>query len=90
MRRFVQLIGIYPPGTVVRLDTGELAVVLEAYAPDPHRPHVRIIRDRDGMATDRSQELSLWAAKEGEPQAVVAPVDPGSIGIDPLTLLERT
>jgi putative nucleotidyltransferase with HDIG domain len=90
VRRFVQLIGIYPPGTVVRLDTGELAVVLEAYAPDPHRPHVRIIRDRDGMATDRSQELSLWAAKEGEPQAVVAPVDPVSIGIDPLTLLEST
>ena len=90
VRRFVQLIGIYPPGTIVRLDTGELAVVLEAYAPDPHRPHVRIIRNRDGAPAERSAELSLWAAREGEPQAVVAPVDPASIGVDPLTLLEQT
>jgi putative nucleotidyltransferase with HDIG domain len=90
VRRFVQLIGIYPPGTLVRLDTGELAVVLEAYAPDPHRPHVRIIQNRDGTSAERSPELSLWAAQEGEPQAVVAPVDPASIDVDPLTLLEQT
>ncbi len=38
VRRFVQLIGIYPPGTLVRLNTGEVAVVVRPYAPDPHRP----------------------------------------------------
>ena len=29
VRRFVQLIGIYPPGNLVRLDTQEIAVVLQ-------------------------------------------------------------
>ena len=32
VRRFVQLIGIYPAGNLVQLDTGEVAVVVEAYA----------------------------------------------------------
>ena len=48
VRRFVQLIGIYPAGTLVRLNTGEVAVVLKVYAPDPYRPHVRVLIDRDG------------------------------------------
>ena len=38
VRRFVQLIGIYPAGTLVRLNTGEVAVVLNVYAPDPVPP----------------------------------------------------
>ncbi|PYR61159.1 MAG: hypothetical protein DMF91_10525, partial [Acidobacteria bacterium] len=48
VRRFVQLIGIYPVGNLVRLDTGEIAVVLKVYAPDPYRPQVRIVFDRHG------------------------------------------
>ena len=47
VRRFVQLIGIYPAGNLVRLNTGEMAVVLTVYAPDPYRPHVRVLIDRE-------------------------------------------
>src|SRR5207302_940206 len=43
VRRFVQLIGIYPPGNLVRLNTGEVAVVLKVYAPDPYRDHSKIV-----------------------------------------------
>ena len=43
VRRFVQLIGIYPPGNLVRLNTQEIGVVLKVYAPDPHRPRVRVV-----------------------------------------------
>ena len=43
VRRFVQLIGIYPAGNLVRLNTGEVAVVLKVYAPDPYRPRVRVL-----------------------------------------------
>src|SRR5476649_1424361 len=46
VRRFVQLVGIYPAGNLVQLDTGEIAVVLKAYAPDPYRPQVRVLFDR--------------------------------------------
>ena len=36
VRRFVQLLGIYPPGNLVRLSTGEVAVVARVHAPDPY------------------------------------------------------
>ena len=32
-----------PAGNLVRLDTGEIAVVLKAYAPDPYRPRVKVL-----------------------------------------------
>jgi hypothetical protein len=37
----VQLVGIYPAGNLVRLDTSEIAVVVKAYAPDPYRRESR-------------------------------------------------
>ncbi|HEX5475978.1 MAG TPA: HD-GYP domain-containing protein, partial [Vicinamibacterales bacterium] len=48
VRRFVQLLGIYPPGNLVRLSTGEVAVVVRVHAPDPYRPRVKVLFNRDG------------------------------------------
>ena len=42
VRRFVQLLGIYPPGNLVKLSSGEVAVVTQVHAPDPHRPRVAL------------------------------------------------
>jgi putative nucleotidyltransferase with HDIG domain len=88
IRRFVQLVGIYPAGNLVRLDTGEVAVVLMAYAPDPYRPRVRVLFDAAGAKVVRMRELDLWEAKEGEPQAITAPLDPADYDFDPLTYLK--
>jgi putative nucleotidyltransferase with HDIG domain len=89
VRRFAQLIGIYPVGNFVLLDTGETAVVINIYAPDPHRPQVRVIKDRAGVLLERPYDVSLWETDraEGQPGSVVAPLDPTDVGIDPLTLL---
>lgn len=89
VRRFVQLIGIYPVGALVKLDTGELAVVRQIHAPDPHRPQVRVISDASGTMLERTHDLNLWEAPPGtgRPSAVAAPVDPEPLGIDPMTLM---
>ncbi len=60
VRRFVQLIGIYPAGNLVRLNTGEVAVVRTVYAPDPFRPAVRVLIGRDGKRLELPYELNLW------------------------------
>jgi putative nucleotidyltransferase with HDIG domain len=89
VRRFSQLMGIYPPGNLVRLDTGELGVVVRVYAPDPYRPKVRVIAGSDAVKLQRPYDVNLWEAG-GEapgPQAVISPVDPADVGIDPLTYL---
>jgi putative nucleotidyltransferase with HDIG domain len=89
VRRFVQLIGIYPVGTVVRLDTGEVGVVRQVYAPDPYRPHVRVLIGRDGMLLDRPHDINLWEASDDlpQPKSIVAPLDPANYQFDPLALI---
>jgi hypothetical protein len=89
VRRFVQLIGIYPPGTLVRLDTQEIAVVLKVYAPDPHKPRVRVVVGRGGETLPRPFDLNLWESEAGGQGAVsvISPLDPAEHGLDPLTLM---
>jgi putative nucleotidyltransferase with HDIG domain len=87
VRRFAQLVGIYPAGNLVRLDTGDIAVVVRTYAPDPYRPRVRVILAKDGTKLDRPYDLNLWEAPEGGPTAVQAPLDPAAYQVDPLTYL---
>jgi putative nucleotidyltransferase with HDIG domain len=89
VRRFVQLVGIYPAGNLVRLNTGEIAVVLKVHAPDPYRPRVRVLFDRQGQRLDLAYELSLWDALDDpdRPASIAAPLDPAPFGIDPLMLM---
>ena len=89
VRRFVQLIGIYPSGNLVRLNTGEVAVVMNVYAPDPYRPHVRVLIDREGQRIELPYELNLWETSEDpqRPASIVAPVDPANYQFDPLLLM---
>jgi putative nucleotidyltransferase with HDIG domain len=89
VRRFVQLIGIYPAGNLVRLNTGEVAVVMNVYAPDPYRPHVRVLIDREGKRIDLPYEINLWEANEDpqRPGSVTAPLDPADYQFDPLLLM---
>ncbi len=87
VRRFAQLIGIYPVGNLVRLNTGEIAVVTRTYAADPYRPRVRVLVDQPGNRLENPYDIDLWEAAEGQPNAVVAPIDPASVQIDPLSYL---
>jgi putative nucleotidyltransferase with HDIG domain len=90
VRRFSQLMGVYPVGNLVRLDSGELAVVIRIHAPDPARPAVRVVADPDNRLLDRPYDLALWV--DGEPSGsarhIVTPVAPSDAGIDPLPFLD--
>jgi hypothetical protein len=89
VRRFSQLMGIYPPGNLVKLDTGELGVVLRVYAPDPYRPKVRVVAAADGGKLVRPYDVNLWESIEDTagPRSVISPIDAVTAGIDPLTYL---
>jgi putative nucleotidyltransferase with HDIG domain len=87
VRRFAQLVGIYPVGNLVRLNSGEIAVVLKAYPADPYRPRVRVLIDAAGTTLERPYDINLWDAGEGQPATIQAPLDPADFGIDPLALL---
>ncbi|HKT78607.1 MAG TPA: HD-GYP domain-containing protein [Vicinamibacterales bacterium] len=90
VRRFVQLIGIYPPGNLVKLSSGEIAVVTKVYAPDPYRPKVKIVIDKQGSLVNKPYVVNLWEMTDesATTTAIVAPIDSEDLfGIDPLTLI---
>jgi putative nucleotidyltransferase with HDIG domain len=89
VRRFVQLLGIYPPGTLVKLNTNEVAVVTRVHAPDPYRPRVKVLFGQDGRRYEAPLERNLWerAPNGTVPDSVVSPVDQSDYGIDPLEFL---
>jgi HD-GYP domain-containing protein (c-di-GMP phosphodiesterase class II) len=90
VRRFVQLIGIYPVGNLVRLDSDEVAVVLQVHAPDPYRPKVRVLFASDGSRLELPRDVNLWETEESSahrPRSVVAPLNPAEYAVDPLSFI---
>jgi hypothetical protein len=89
VRRFAQLLGIYPAGNLVRLNTGEIAVVLKVHAPDPYRPRVRVVFAKDGSRLDFTHEVDLFEASDDPSRAtsIEAPLDPADYAVDPLALM---
>jgi hypothetical protein len=72
----------------VRLETGEVAVVLKVYAPDPYRPQVRVLVDREGKRLAPTYDVNLWErGDEGQRPSIASPVDPAEYQLDPLTLI---
>jgi HD-GYP domain-containing protein (c-di-GMP phosphodiesterase class II) len=58
-RAFMQIVGAYPPGTRVRLDSGEEALVVRVNPANPYRPTVRILRDGRGEPVQRLEVVDL-------------------------------
>ena len=90
VRRFVQLLGIYPPGTLVKLASESIAVVTRVHAPDPYRPRVKVLFGPDGARYDAPLERNLWErAPDGAPlDSILSPLDPAPYGIDPLNFID--
>ncbi|HMC78857.1 MAG TPA: HD domain-containing phosphohydrolase [Vicinamibacterales bacterium] len=88
LKRFVNLMGLFPVGNLVRLSTDELAVVTAEHPSDPFRPQVKIIADASGSAVEQPVLVNTWERGSGEhARAVVEAVDPEPLGIDPLKYL---
>jgi putative nucleotidyltransferase with HDIG domain len=89
LKRFVNLMGLFPIGNLVRLSTDEMAVVTAEHPSDPFRPQVKIISDRHGEMLEEPLLVNTWErdARGDHPRAVVEALDPEPLGIDPLKYL---
>jgi putative nucleotidyltransferase with HDIG domain len=86
--QFVQLVGIYPVGTLVQLNTGEVAVVLKTYVLDLGRPEVRVLLDRAGQRLGLPYDVNLWDATDpDQPSSITTPLNPSDYPFDPLTFI---
>lgn len=76
---FAEMIGAYPVGELVRLSTGELAVVASVNQLDATSPRVRLVTDVAGRPLPEPVDCDL--AQEPA-RLVVAAIDPLAKGID--------
>ena len=89
LKRFVNIMGLFPVGNLVRLNTEEVGVVTAEHPSDPFRPQVKIVFNEKGERLEEPFLANTWERDtRGEyPRAVVEAIDPDSMEIDPLTLL---
>jgi putative nucleotidyltransferase with HDIG domain len=89
VRRFVQLMGLYPVGSLVRLNTGALAIVLRPHSADPHRPRVRVVYAADGHRLDVPYDLNLWEVEPAphRSSSVTGPANSPEELFNPLDLM---
>jgi putative nucleotidyltransferase with HDIG domain len=78
---FVDMVGTYPIGELVRLATNELAVVTSLNHVDATSPKIRIVSDRSGALLESAVDVDL-AAENDDERLIVASVDPLVKGID--------
>jgi HD-GYP domain-containing protein (c-di-GMP phosphodiesterase class II) len=86
VQHFIQAIGIYPVGSLVRLDSNRLAVVMEQSAGSLLSPQVRVVYDVARGRRIDPQDLDLSLPESGG-DAIASNEDPESWGIQPFEFL---
>ena len=81
LRRFVNLVGLYPVGTLVKLESEEIGVVVKEHPSDPFRPQVKLLLDPKGAELEQPVLVNTW---ERSSHSVVEAVDPDDVTVDPL------
>ena len=82
VKRFVDMMGKYPVGTLVRLDNNEIAVVLKPGPADAEAPVVKVVIDPAGNVLQESRKESLLRGDGTRYASIIATVDPLLKNID--------
>jgi hypothetical protein len=81
--RFIDMMGRFPVGTLVRLDNNEVGVVFRPNPVDSERPVVKVVLDVTGKLLPEGRIESLATSGNAKPYAsIVAEVDPVMKNID--------
>lgn len=88
VRVFVRMLGIFPVGSLVQIDTGEVGMVVRNHERLLARPTIRLVLDASGSPCDPS-EIDLSERDTGETfrRSVQRSMDPKEIGVDMLSLI---
>ncbi len=84
--QFVQCVGLYPIATLVELNSGEVAIVIEQNRVLREKPRLMILLSAEKRLLSRPTYVDLMRsprAPDGEPYRVVKALPPNAYGIDP-------
>lgn len=84
VQRFIEVMGIYPAGSIAELTTGEIAIVLPTPQANNDQPNVLVIRDKDKQQCPKRRLDLSQAPKtaDGKRIGINHLLSDGSFGID--------
>lgn len=88
-QQFVQVVGVYPVGSCVLLDTGEKAIVRQFNHQAPLRPLVILITDEAGCHRSTPLDLDLAIQLRKPTKTITSILDPTTLGIDSHAYLDK-
>ena len=81
-RAFIKMLGVYPPGSLLLMENGEVTMVTQVADVD-ELPEAILVRTADGELLDEPEPVSL------ADRTVVDQLTPEDTGVDPAALLEQ-
>jgi HD-GYP domain-containing protein (c-di-GMP phosphodiesterase class II) len=82
VKAFVNMIGLFPVGTIVKLDTDEVGLVVHQ-TRDLMRPRVLLLTKFDGSEKESSADVSLLETARGKyTRSIVGTIDPNAANIN--------
>jgi HD-GYP domain-containing protein (c-di-GMP phosphodiesterase class II) len=89
VEQFIQCIGVYPVGSVVELNSGEVAVVIAQNMVRRLQPRIMVVKDAQGHKLNPYKMLDLMRepkVRPDEPYRIQKALDSDSVKIDPREL----
>lgn len=83
-REFVLMIGIYPPGSIVEMKSGEVAIVIASNPRNRRKPKVMLVRDEKKQRPKKYRLLDLSREplnSAGKPFEIAKELPDGTYGI---------
>ena len=90
--KFIQMLGIYPPGSLVRMTNGEIGIVTSTHRQHKLLPKVELVQDKDGKLK-RSIIIDLRKKPkdaEGNVYKIAVSLPDGAMGFDMRQYIQTT
>ena len=75
---FLETMGAYPVGSLVRLNNNEIGVVTKVNQENPDQAHLKIVFDKEGQRLSEPNEAQVSPSSQRQ---IVAEVDPFFKGV---------
>ena len=89
VQQFIHVVGVYPVGSCVALNTGEAAIVKQFNHHVPLEPVVVLVTDETGHHRSTPLDLDLAAQFRQPKKNIVSILDPINLGINPSLYLDK-
>lgn len=89
VQRFIQVVGIYPVGSVVELNTGETGIVKQINHETPLAPVVLLVKSAGNTLLSSPHEQDLSEETTPPRRSITTVLDPNQASIDPTVYLDK-